>query len=368
MIYLDYASNYPAKKEVLEEFVKVESFFIGNYNSNHKEGIKTKEEFKKYDKKIKEILNLNDNYEIIYTSSATESNNLAIKGICKSYSGFGKKILVSEVEHSSVNGTLGKLKDAGYNIEFIKETNNGEIDFEDLKNKLTNDTILVICILVDSETGFIHDYKKINEIVKNNSNAHLLVDATQGVGKFNIDFNELELVSFTPHKFGGLIGTGCLIKRKDTILTPLIEGGESNSIYRSGTPSLGLISTIYKSLSLAYLNMDNNYNYVKELNEYFLKNIKDLKGLMINSFSNPYIINISLINIPSYKVIEYFNNKDICISQKSACSIKNTPSKIIYSIYKDKKRASSSFRISLSELVKKEELDKVIEVIKELIK
>lgn len=367
MIYLDYASNYPAKKEVLDEFYKVESSFIGNYNSNHLEGKRTKEEFIKYDNKIKKILNLNDDYEIIYTSSATESNNLAIKGIIKSYSGFGKKILVSEIEHSSVNGTLGKLKDAGYQIEFIKTLNTGEIDFDDLKNKLTSDVILVICILVDSETGFIHNYKKINEIVKNNSSSHLLIDATQGVGKFNIDFNELELVSFAPHKFGGLIGTGCLIKKKTTILTPLIEGGESNSIYRSGTPSLGLLSSIYKSLEIAYLKMEDNYNYVKNINEYFLNNIKNLKGLLINSFSNPYIINISLINIPSYKVIEYFNSKEICISQKSACSIKNTPSKIIYSIYKDKKRASTSFRISLSELVKKEEIDEVIKCIKELI-
>ena len=113
--------------------------------------------------------------------------------------------------------------------------------------------------------------------------------------------------------------------------------------------------------------MEDNYNYVKNINEYFLNNIKNLKGLLINSFSNPYIINISLINIPSYKAIEYFNSKEICISQKSACSIKNTPSKIIYSIYKDKKRASTSFRISLSELVKKEEIDEVIKCIKELI-
>ena len=91
MIYLDYASNYPAKKEVLDEFYKVESSFIGNYNSNHLEGKRTKEEFIKYDNKIKKILNLNDDYEIIYTSSATESNNLAIKGIIKVIQGLVKR-------------------------------------------------------------------------------------------------------------------------------------------------------------------------------------------------------------------------------------------------------------------------------------
>ncbi len=367
MIYLDYASNYPAKKEVLDALVNTELNYIGNYNSSHKEGKRSKNKFIELDKSNKEILKLNDDYDIIYTSSATESNNLAIKGTIKSYSGFGKKILVSEVEHSSVNGCLGQLKNAGYQIEFINILDNGEIDFDDLKKKLTSDTILVITILVESETGFIHDYKKIAEIIKKtNPNCHYLVDATQGVGKFDIDFNSLELVSFAPHKFGGIIGTGCLIKKKSTILSPLIEGGESNSIYRSGTPALGLLASTNKALELAYLNMDLNFKKVQELHDYLINNIKDIKGLMINSFSNPYIINLSFLNIPAYKVVEYLSSKDICISQKSACSIKNTPSKIIFSIYKDKKRASNSFRISISELVTKEELDELIKCLKEV--
>ncbi len=367
MIYLDYASNYPAKKEVLDALVETELNYRGNYNSSHKEGKKSKEKFIELDKSNKEILKLNDDYDIIYTSSATESNNLAIKGIAKSYSGNGKKILVSEVEHSSVNGCLGSLKNAGYQIEFINTQDNGEIDFDDLKKKLTKDTILVIVILVESETGFIHDYKKISEIIKeNNPSCHFLVDATQGVGKLDIDFNSLELISFAPHKFGGIIGTGCLIKKKSTILAPLIEGGESNSIYRSGTPALGLLASLNKALELAYKNMDLNYKKVQELHDYLVNNIKDIKGLMINSFVNPYIINLSFNNIPAYKVVEYLSLKDICISQKSACSIKNTPSKIIFSIYKDKKRASNSFRISLSELVTKEELDELIKALKEV--
>lgn len=365
MIYLDYAANYPTKKEVLDYLSFLELNYFGNYNSSHKEGIKTKEKFIEIDNHIKNILGLDDTFELVYTSSATESNNLAIKGIVGSYSGFGKTILVSEHEHSSVNGTLGYLKELGYNIEFIGTLDTGEIDFEDLKTKLNDNVILVCLILVDGETGFIHDYKKVSEIISHSKNAHFLVDATQVIGKINVDFSCCELVSFTPHKFGGLIGTGVLVKKKKTILKPLISGGESSSIYRSGSVPIGLIGSIEKSLELAYLKMDENYNYVKSINEYLLSKIKDNKNIEINSFSNPYIINISIKNKFAKDSVAYFSNHDICVSQKSACSIKNTPSKIIMSIYKDKKRALSSFRISLSELVKKEEINEFIKVLED---
>lgn len=367
MIYLDYAANYPCKKEVLAALTEVELNYIGNYNSTHTAGLKSKEKFNEINTSIKNILNIDDEHEVIYVSSATEANNLAIKGICSSYSGFGKKILVSELEHSSINGALGFIKDNGYQVEFIKTNNDGSISIESLKEKLSSDVILVCVCLVDGETGYIHDYKKINEIVKN-TNAHLLVDATQGVGKFDIDFNELDLVSFTPHKFGGITGSGCLIKRKKTILTPLMHGGESSSIYRSGSVPLGIIASIEKALYLAYQHMDENYEKVKSVNAYLLEQIKSNKKIKINSFSNPYIVNLSIDNITGRTAVDYLNNKGICVSQKSACSIKNTPSKIIMAIYKDKKRAISSFRLSLSELVTYEEIDYLVETLKELAK
>lgn len=369
MIYLDYAANYPTKKEVLDYLSYIELNFPGNYNSNHPLGEKSKKLYKELNENIYHILGISKRqYEIIYTSSATESNNLAIKGVAKSYSGFGRKILVSELEHSSVNGCLGELKNEGFIIDFIKTHDNGEIDQEDLKAKLTDDVILVCIILVDGETGFMHDYKTIQKIVKSSRNAKLLIDATQAVGKFKLELNDLDLVSFTPHKFGGLIGTGVLLRNKDIILSPIINGGESNTIYRSGTVPLGLIGTIYKSLDLAYENMDKNYRYVLKLNRYFMSKLKNIKELQFNSFSNPYFINISIKNKPSYKTIEYFNKHNICVSQKSACSVFNTPSKIINSIYKDKQRAASSIRITISDMTTYNEIDEFIRVLEGYIK
>ena len=223
-------------------------------------------------------------------------------------------------------------------------------------------------ILVDGETGLMHDYKKISDVIKTGKNAHFLVDATQAIGKFKLDFSYLELVSFAPHKFGGIIGSGCLIKRKNTILTPLFHGGESDSIYRSGSVPLGIIASIEKALELAYSSLDENYIKVNNINKYILNELNKINKIKINSFTNPYIINISIDGFLSRQSVDFLNNHDICVSQKSACSIKNTPSKIIMAIYKDKKRASSSLRISLSELVTIEEAEQLIKVIKELIK
>ena len=367
MVYLDYAANYPTKKEVLDELVYAETNFIGNYNSTHKLGKKTFDKYLEYNEKIMDILGLDPNmHEIIYTSSATESNNLAIKGIIESYSGTGKKILVSEFEHNSINAALGYIKSSGYDVEFIASNING-VDIDDLRSKMSNSVVLVICSAVDGETGLINNIDAINEVVGEYKNAHLLIDATQAIGKINVNLNLFEMISFTPHKFGGLTGTGLLVKKKSTILTPLFHGGLSNSLYRSGSVPLGLIASIYKSLEIAYNNMANNYIYCKEINKYLLDRLKEIDGLKINSFNNPYIVNISISNIKSKDIVEYLSQNDICVSQKSACSIKNTPSKSINVLYKDKKRALESFRISLSDLTTKDEIDELINTIKRYI-
>lgn len=365
MIYLDYAANYPTKKEVLDELVKVESAFIGNANSVHEEGKKSKEYFSFCNEEIKRLLSLGEEKEIIYTSSATESNNLAIKGVIEAYSSFGNKVLVSELEHSSINGCLGYLKDKGIQVEFIKTKDNGLIDESDLKNKLTNNVILVVIGLVDGELGTVQDYKKISEIVSSSS-SHLLMDVTQGMMKVKIDFSYIELASFTPHKFGGLTGTGVLIKNKSTILTPLIHGGESSSIYRSGSIPLGLIASTYKAIELEKVHFDENQKIINELSTYLLSRLQEIKNIHINSFENKNIFNLSYKGKKGSYMVEYLSSKGICVSQKSACSIKNTPSKIVMAVHKNKELALSSFRVSISEYTKKEDIDALIDALKEL--
>ena len=368
MIYLDYAANYPTKKEVLDELIKYENQYYGNTNSIHQLGSLSHQKYLELKDKLYSLLNLNkDDYEIIFTPSATYSNNLAIQGISLSYSGFGNKILTSEFEHSSTNTTLSHLKDLGKDIEFVKTTSKGQLDLIDLENKITNQTILLCVCLLEGELGTIQDYKKILEITNKYPNLHVLFDVTQGIGKFKIDFSKLEMFSFTPHKIGGLIGTGFLVIKKSTILTPIIYGGKAESNYNPGTFPLGLFASSVKAIELSLNSIDESFKYVNNLSKYLIDNLSKLDGVIFNSFNdNPYICNISYKNILGYKIVDYLSNKGICVSQKSACSITNTPSKTMMSIYHDRKRALTSFRISISELTTKEEIDSLIQALKEL--
>lgn len=368
MIYLDYAANYPTKKLVLDELYSVELNYIGNANSTHSLGQKSKQLLNECNDKIFKYLNVDkDKYDIIHTSSATEANNLAIKGIVKSYSAFGNKILVSELEHNSINATLGYLKEQGYEIEFVKTMPNGKINLEDLKCKLTNKTILACLTLLDSELATLQDYLEITKIISEFRNCHLLMDVTQAISKYDFDLNKIEMLSFTPHKFGGLIGTGILLKRKSTILTPLIHGGESASVYRSGSIPLGLIASSTKAIELMSINKHENVLKMQEIANYFFDKIKDIKQIKINSFTNLFIFNLSIVNHKGFEVVNYLSQNEIYISQKSACSIKNTPSKIVMAVYNDKKRALESFRISISELTTKEDIDELVEKLRSFI-
>lgn len=368
--YLDYSSNYPTKKEVLDELIDTETNFFANTNSLHVLGKLADKKYKECVKKTLNIFKLDSNqYEVVFLSSATEANNLVLQGLFRSHSGIGNRILTSEFEHSSINTTLSFLKDQSGDIDFIKTDKDGQLDLNDLKEKINSSTILICLCLVESELGTIQNYNKVLEILKDYPNCHLLLDATQGIGKFNFDFNYVDFITYAPHKFGGLIGTGVLLKKKNIILSPLIYGGKSESIYKPGTTPLSLISSSTKALELAYENMDKNYKYVEKLAIYLRNELSQFKDLKFNSFNkNPYITNISFDNVLGYKMVELLSNKNICVSQKSACSLPNTPSKIVFAIYKNKKRALESFRISISELTTKEDIDNLITALKEIIK
>lgn len=369
MIYLDYAANHPVRKEVLEEFIKVEERYYGNANSLHNLGKESLSFFEEMNSKFFKLLKLDPNkYEIIYTSSATESNNMVIKGIYSSYGGYSNLFLSSQFEHSSINSPLAYLKDLGANISLINTDKNGKCSIEDLKEKLKNKPILTCLCAVESEVGTIQDYKDFQKEI-NKSDGFLLLDATQAIGKINFEFNGYDFISFAPHKYGGIIGTGILIKRKDIVLTPLHHGGKSISLYRSSTPALGLIASSIKATEIALKEQEGNFNKVKELSDYLVNELKKIDNIRINSFlENPYIINISIKGKKAYESVEYLNKNGICVSQKSACSLINTPSKVINAIYHDKQRAMESFRISISELTKLDEIKTLIKTLGEYIK
>jgi len=365
MIYFDNAANRPVKKEVLDELIKTETEFIGNSNSSHEAGLLAHEKYLSLEKEIMQALDLDPAaYDFVFTSGATESNNLAIKGMYESYSGFGNTLLSSEFEHSSTNATMAYLKDRGANVSLISTTNDGKLSIDDLKNKLDDNCILLTLSLVESEVGTVQKYQDVQKALEGRQ-CKLLLDATQAIGKIPLHLNGIDMISFGGHKFGGITGTGALLKKKEIILTPLLHGGKAESPYRSGSTPLGLFSSFVKALTLSLSTLEKNYAYVSGLSSYLRNALLSISDIRLNSFEgNPYINNFSLKDVPGGDMVKYLSSKGICISQKSACSIPQTPSKVINAIYHDKQRALTSFRISLSENNTKEEINALVEAIR----
>lgn len=372
-IYLDYSANTPVDSEVLKVFQDSTIKYFANPNSTHKLGIEANEKIDESTNKIinlfKEYTNIKDDLEIIYTSGSSESNNLAIKGLVKSYRENGKHIISTFLEHSSVSSPLTYLKEEGYEIDIVDIKNDGKIDLESLKSLIRKDTVLVSVCYVDSELGTIQPIEEIGKIVKEFPNCYLHVDCTQAIGKIPVDLQNVDLISFAPHKFYGLNGTGALIKKKEIVLEPLINGGNSTTIYRSGTPVIGQILAMEKALELAFLNLKERLEYVTELNNILRNSLKQYKNIHINSFiENPFILNLSVNGIKANEFKKKLEDYGVCISIKSACTTTLTPSRPVLAIYKDRKLALSAWRISLSHLIKRDEIDKFLKIFDECYK
>lgn len=367
-LYLDYAANTPVDEEVLKTFNNATLKYFANPNATHGLGVEVNEKIIKTTDEIinlfKENTCLNDNMEIVYTSGSSESNNLAIKGVAQSYKENGKHIISTFLEHSSVSSPLSYLKEQGYEIDIVGITSDGKVDVDELKRLIRDDTILVSVCYVDSEVGNVQPIQEIAELVSKYPNCFLHVDATQAVGKTEVDFSSVDLISFAPHKFNGLNGFGGLLKKKDMVLEPLINGGASTTIYRSGTPVIGQICALEMALELTFDNFKKRYEYVNKLNEKLRSELLSYDNVKINTVSknNPYILNVSVNGIKAVDFKKKLEEYGVCISIKSACTVTITPSRIVMSMTHDRKRAFASWRISLSHLVTEEDIDKFLEI------
>ena len=369
MIYLDYSASTPVNKDVLDSFVKASLEFPGNSNSLHTLGVRCNKLIESATKQIADIFKIKET-EIIYTSGSSESNNLAIKGVCMKYKKRGKHIITTHYEHSSIYGPLSYLQSEGFEVDFVDSDEFGLVDLKHLESLMREDTILVSINAINSEIGILQPIEEIGKIVKKNPKCFYHVDLTQAVSKVDINLENVDLASFSAHKFFGIKGIGGLIKKEKIVIEPLIHGGKSTTIFRSGTPAHPLIVSLAKALRLACDDMENKYNKVLELNNYLKEKLNKYDNVYINSNDKciPYILNISIINIKPETFLHALEKYEVYISTQTACSSSNSLSKSVLDLTKDEARAKSSLRISLSYLTTKDELDKFIEIFDKCIK
>ena len=357
MIYLDYSANTPVDARVLEQFCAVERRCIGNANSHHQAGSAAKAEIDAATIKIASLLGVQP-AEIIYTSGASEANNFALKGLARLSRHAGRHIISTPLENSSVSGTLTALQEQGYEIDLLDVKQDGTVDLEHLKDLLRPDTICVAITLVDSELGVVQPVQEIAAILKAYPHCHLHVDATQAVGKIPVSFEGVDTMSLTAHKFYGLNGIGLLIKRRNLALEPLIHGGESTTIYRSGTPTVALASSLACALDLAVTDLPGRVDHVAKLNVELVAIISTYPLVRINSPEHaiPHVLNLSVRNVKGTVFQRELDAKGVCISVKSACSSDGLPSRAGFVVSRDRRNALSSWRISLSHLTTEEEI------------
>lgn len=361
MIYLDYSATTPVDKDVLKSYDKTCLEYIGNPNSFHKLGVAANDLITAATNQIAGILKVHPD-EIIYTSGASESNNLAIKGIALKYQNRGKHMITTMLEHSSIIAPMGYLQEQGYEVEFVNINDQGLVDLDHLKSLLRDDTILVSICGVDSEIGLRQPIEEIGELLKAYPKCFFHVDATQAIGKSRIDFSNVDLISISAHKFYGMKGFGLLIKKDKIMLEPLIHGGKSTTIYRSGTPAVPLIVSTAKALKQIDEKMDTIAPMLKALNAKIKTKLKTYDKVILNSTNNsiPHVINFSILDIKPETFVHALEEYEIYISTKSACSTADSISKAVYAVTKNEDAAFSTLRISLSYLTTEAEVEELL--------
>ena len=373
-LYLDNAATTKAYDEVVSLFTKVEAENFGNAASIHGLGISALSLLNKSRELILKTLGLTKGYRLIFTSGATESNNLAIFGYCLKHQNRGKHVITTNVEHPSVLETFRHLENYGFEVTYLKVNSKGVIEPEELRKAIRKDTILVSIMATNNEIGARNNVKELSKIVHEYPKAVFHSDTTQTVGKENIDYSCIDMLVISGHKVHGLKGSGCLILKDKIELEPRSYGGHQEDGLRGGTISVSLCCSLAKALSMVTAKLPAESKRISEIHQQFMDKLSSVKGIEFNSNSecSPYIINFSLTEKKAAVVVEALSNAGIYVSSVSACNSKVEPkSYVVAALGKSEKLSSNTIRISFGEETKPEdaelfasELKKILEAIR----
>lgn len=362
IIYFDNAATTVANSEVLETYVKAKTSYFANPSSIHSLGQQANRLLDKAREQIIDLLKT-PNHEVIFTSGATESINLAIKGYALKYQNRGKHIISTNVEHPAVKESLEQLKEQfGFEITYLKVNEKGELSLKDLESSIRKDTILVSVMAVNNETGVIFPIKEIASIVHKHPTVIFHSDVTQAIGKIDLPYQDIDLFSFSGHKIHGLNSSGALIKNKRIELLPVTSGGGQENGFRSGTSDVALDASLAKALRLAISSLKENYQKVALLQGKLMKYLLNNPSLYhINSSDNPYIVNFSTLTKKASVVVEALSNEGIMVSSTSACHAHKEPiSEVVLAMSDNLSLAKNTIRISFDASNTLEEVDVLI--------
>lgn len=351
MIYFDNAATTRPFLAVLECFEKENEQCFANPSSRHAYGREAYRKLENARLSILKSLSLSNDYRVLFTSGASESNNLAIKGIAKEYLRRGKRIITTQVEHPSVLEAFRSLEKEGFEVIYLPTKEDGTVDSETLKVNMNKETILVSIMATNNETGSNNDILALSKIVHSFPKAFFHVDVTQAIGKRDLPYSSIDLFSFSGHKIHGLKGTGALILKKNITLLRQIDGGDQEYFFRAGTDNLPGDETLAVALEEATKNLQDNIAHAKEISSFLREGLEKNDEILMNSplEGSPFILNFSLKRKKASVVTEALSHEGIYVSSVSACNSKGEPvSYVLEAMGFSKERAMNSIRLSFS--------------------
>ena len=373
-IYLDYSSTTPVDQRVADkmaECLTLDGSFGNPASRSHAFGWDSDSLIKNARKNVADLIK-SDTKEIVWTSGATESNNLAIKGAAHFYKSKGNHLITLSTEHKAVLDTMRQLELEGYNVTYLDPEPNGLVNLDKLEKAITDQTILVSIMHVNNEIGVIQDLEKIGKITRDKK-VLFHVDAAQSPGKVDIDVNKfnVDLLSLSAHKVYGPKGIGALfIRRKPRVrLEAQMHGGGHERGFRSGTLPTHQIVGMGEAFRIAREEMKNDNVRIKKLRDKFWSKLKDIEEIYLNGDLNNRItgnLNVSFNYVEGESLIMAI--KDIAVSSGSACtSASLEPSYVLRALGRDDELAHSSIRITIGKYTTEEEVDYAAELLEKAV-
>ncbi|WP_349972550.1 aminotransferase class V-fold PLP-dependent enzyme [Pseudomonas caspiana] len=373
-LYFDYAATTPVDERVIEVMVQClgRSGTFGNpASSSHAYGRDARSAVDVARQQVADLVGARPE-QIIWTSGATESNNLALKGVAQSYAERSGRtaghIITSQIEHKAILDTAQQLQLAGVEVTYLAPDANGLISAQAVVDALREDTFLVSLMLVNNELGTLNDIAQIGKHVREHG-ALFHVDAAQGAGKVRIDLSELavDLMSFSAHKIYGPKGIGALYvgPRAEQRVQAQIHGGGHESGLRSGTLATHQIAGMGAAFALAQTLFDEEAAHIQQLNQLLCTRLADVPGLRINGDSVQRIAHTLSLTFGNNDLDIAALGNGLAFSSTSACnSAKNTPSHVLLALGHDAKAASQTIRLSLGRFTSAEEIEQAVSLIK----
>ena len=376
-VYCDNAATTPVTKEVLDEMLPFFTESFGNPSSLYMLSQDSRAAIEFSRDKVAKVINSNPS-EIIFTSGGTESNNLAMKGIClPKIIDEQNEIIISTIEHHAIIHPAEQLRSIGYEVKYCPVDEEGIIKYDDFVNMITNKTKFVSIMFANNEIGSIQNIKKLVEITREkekqiNKKIFFHTDAVQAIGKIPVNVRDLgvDLLSISGHKFNSPKGIGALYVNENVILEPLLDGGGQERQNRSGTENVPSIVGLGKAIEIAESNRENFYNHTNDLSNRFISLLRNkIPDFVLHSPKNGLgnIVNFSIPNIQGEPILIALDFKGIMASSGSACSTASIePSHVLLAKGVEEKLALGSVRLSFSNSNTFDEIDYIVESIDEV--